>query len=322
MLLGDNTPMKKSGPGKAHREGLTLPQLFEMFPDEEAARTWFEKQVWPDGPTCPLCDGRKRVKATPNQKPLPYWCGGCRRHFSVRMGTAIERSRVPLRKWAIAIYLENTSLKGVSSMKLHRDLGVTQKTAWFMLHRIREAWAHGRDRMFSGPVEADESLFGGRLRNMHQKDRERHTARSNKVTVAGVLDRRRKQVVAKVLPDSRVPPIERFVRDNLDFGATLYTDEAVAYKDLLEFDHHSVNHSLLEFVRGPVHTNNLESFWSMLKRAYVGTYHHLSAKHLQRYVDEFAGRYGMRDLGTHMQMRLTAYGLVGRRLTYEELTKC
>ena len=313
--------MARQGPGKAHRAGITLAQLFEMFPDEESARLWFEEQLWPHGPECPKCCGREAVTATANQKPLPYWCGACRRHFSVRMGTAMERSRVSLRKWAIAIYLEMTSLKGVSSMKLHRDLGVTQKTAWFMLHRIREAWAHEASRKFSGPVEADESFFGGSLRNMHRAKKAHYTSTvENKTAVTAVLDRKSRQVRARVLPDGRKQTVERFVMGNLQDGATLYTDEGAAFQDLYELDHHSVNHAIHEYVRGPVHTNTLESFWSMLKRAYVGTYHHLSEKHLQRYVNEFAGRYGMRELGTHQHMRMTAYGLAARRLTYDDLT--
>ena len=321
MLLWDNTRMKKSGPGKAYRTGISLAQLFDLFPDEESARVWFEKQCWPEGPVCPLCGAQDRVKATPGQKPLPYWCGDCRRHFSVRMGTALERSRVSLRKWAIAIYLENTSLKGVSSMKLHRDLGVTQKTAWFMLHRIREAWAHDRARKFVGPVEADETYFGGLKKN---KPKHRRNVwgrgKAGKTPVAAILDRSTKQVVARVLPDNRVPTIEGFVRSNLRYGATLYTDEGTGYRDLWDFEHEAVKHSILEYVRGDVHTNSIESFWSMLKRAHKGTFHKMSVKHLQRYVNEFAGRYNMRELDTLQQMRMTAYGLVGRRLTYDRLT--
>lgn len=313
--------MKKSGPGKAYRRGLSLAQLFDLFPDEESARIWFEKQLWPHGPTCPLCGAQDRVKATVNQKPLPYWCGDCRRHFSVRMGTALERSRVSLRKWAIAIYLDATSLKGVSSMKLHRDLGVTQKTAWFMLHRIREAWSHEMRVQFTGPAEADETYFGGRKKNKPLSQREVWgRGLAGKTPVAGILDRRTKRVVAKVLPDNRHPTIKGFVRANLKEGATLYTDEGTGYRDLWDFDHEAVKHSILEYVRGPVHTNSIESFWSMLKRAHMGTFHKLSVKHLQRYVNEFAGRYNMRELDTHQQMRVVAYGLAGRRLTYDDLT--
>ena len=153
-----------SGPGKSHRKGISLLDLAEMFPTEEAATKWFEVQMWPVERGCPKC-GSVKTTETPNRKPMPYWCSDCRSYFSVRTGTALERSKVPLRKWAFAVYIITTSLKSVSSMKLHRDLGVTQKTAWFMLHRLREAWATGSDGMFEGPVEVDETYIGGLERN-------------------------------------------------------------------------------------------------------------------------------------------------------------
>ncbi len=151
---------KHKGPGKANREGVSIMELTALFPDEAAATAWFEALVWPDGRHCPRCGCTDTSEASATSG-LPYYCTGCHKPFSVRIGTALERSKVPLRKWVFAIYLEMTSLKGVSSMKLHRDLGVTQKTAWFMLHRIREAWGQARET-FAGPVEADEAYFGGR----------------------------------------------------------------------------------------------------------------------------------------------------------------
>ena len=142
--------MAHNAPGKAHRDGITVVQLADMFPSEEASRAWFESQVWPGGRHCPRCGSIKTKEAS--HKKMPYWCTDCRSYFSVKIGTVMEGSLLPLRKWAFAIYLHLTSLKGVSSMKLHRDIGVTQKTAWFMLQRIREAW------------ESDDPLFAARLR--------------------------------------------------------------------------------------------------------------------------------------------------------------
>lgn len=144
-------------PGKAHRKSISLMELTEMFPNEASAVAWFEAICWPDGRHCGKC-GSVNTREVPNAKPMPYWCGNCKSYFSVRTGTMLESSRLPLRKWAFAVYLYVTSLKGVSSMKLHRDLKVTQKTAWFMLHRLREAWGEsdGLPR-FSGPIEADET---------------------------------------------------------------------------------------------------------------------------------------------------------------------
>ena len=137
-------------PGKSHREGITLMQLADMFPDEDAARKWFEAIRWPDGRYCGHC-GSTETKEVPNAKPMPYWCKSCRSYFSVRTGTTIQNSRLPLRKWAFAVYLYVTNLKGVSSMKLHRDLGITQKTAWFMLHRLRDAWGESGLEAFTAP---------------------------------------------------------------------------------------------------------------------------------------------------------------------------
>ena len=162
--------MAKKAPGIAHREGITIVELMDMFPTEEAATEWFESVVWEDGRYCPKC-GSVETKEVPKAKPMPYWCKGCRSYFSVRTGTPMARSNVPLRKWATAIYLCLTSLKSVSSMKLKRDIGVSQPTAWFMLHRIREAWGTNDDEPFDGPVEVDETYMGGKRRNMSNAKR-------------------------------------------------------------------------------------------------------------------------------------------------------
>lgn len=148
-----------TAPGRHERKGITVMELAEMFPDEDAARTWFESKAWPDGRECPRCGNDETVKSS--HAKMPYWCGACRKYFSVRTGTVLETSNVPLRKWAWAIYLHLTSLKGISSMKLHRDIGVTQKTAWFMLQRIRKAFDDDDEPPFTGPIEVDESFFGG-----------------------------------------------------------------------------------------------------------------------------------------------------------------
>ena len=161
--------MAKKAPGKAHREGITVVEMIDMFQTEEAATAWFESVVWPDGERyCGKC-GSTRTREVPNAKPMPYWCTDCRSYFSVRTGTPLARSNVPLRKWAIAVYLCLTSLKSVASTKLARDIGVKQSTAWFMLHRIREAWGTGSGGPFDGPVEVDETYIGGRKKNMSKE---------------------------------------------------------------------------------------------------------------------------------------------------------
>ena len=165
--------LTKKAPGKSHREGISLIQLFKMFPDEHAAETWFEDQRWgkdKENLHCPRCGCTERIRPRESRKPMPWYCGDCSKYFSVRTGTCMEESRLPLQKWLFGIYLHMTSLKGISSMKLHRELDITQKTAWFLSHRIREAYETSSEP-FSGPVEADETYIGGKRKNMSKKRR-------------------------------------------------------------------------------------------------------------------------------------------------------
>ena len=309
--------MAHKAPGKAHREGITMVQLCDMFPTEESAREWFENQVWPDGRHCPRC-GSTRTKEASHKK-MPYWCTDCRSYFSVKTGSVMEGSLLPLRKWAFAIYLHLTSLKGVSSMKLHRDIGVTQKTAWFMLQRIREAWNSGDLEQFVGPIEVDETYMGGKERNKH-KSKKLKAGRGTvgKTAVVGAKDRKTNKIKAAVVKATDAKTLQGFVLATAIAGATVYTDDAAAYKGM-PFEHASVRHSVGEYVDGMAHTNGIESFWSMLKRAHKGVYYKISAKHLQRYVNEFAGRHGIRELGTLDQMQDVVVGMVGKRLMYRDL---
>ena len=304
-------------PGKAHRNGITILQLAAMFPDEQAAIDWFESRLWPNGRCCGHC-GSVRTREVPNRKPMPYWCTDCRSYFSVKTGTALERSKVPLRKWVFAVYICVTHLKSVSSMKLHRDLGVTQRTAWFMLHRLREAWTQQDADAFAGPVEADETFVGGKEKNKHKVDR-KHDGRGpvGKVAVAGVKDRASGKVRASVVADTSGPTLRGFVSTHTRPDAMVYTDGEPAYASLPH--HEAVKHSVGEYVRGMAHTNGMESFWSMFKRAYVGTFHRMSVKHLPRYVAEFEGRHNNRDRDTIDQMTDWVAGLVGKRLMYKQL---
>ena len=315
----------QKAPGKAHREGISVIELMDMFPDEDSARKWFEAAMWGDQRCCGKC-GSIKTREVPNAKPMPYWCTDCRSYFSVKTGTALERSKVPLRKWVIAIYLELTSLKSVSSLKLHRDIKVTQKTAWFMLHRIRQAWVakSDHDDNYAGPVEADETYVGGQRRNMSKakraalKDTGRGGLGSGKTAVLGVKDRASNEVRAKVIEKTDAETIQGFVTSHAAPSATVYTDEAKAYSGLSR-PHERVKHSIQEYVRGQVHVNGVESFWSMLKRAHKGTFHKISPKHLDRYVQEFAGKHNLRGADTVAQMIAVAAGLVGRRLMYADL---
>ena len=308
---------KQKAPGKAYREGISLMELTEMFPDEDAAVAWFEAQVWPNGRHCQHC-GSTNTRETPSRKPMPYWCTDCRSYFSVRTGTALQSSRLPLRKWAFAIYLVLTNLKSVSSLKLHRDLKVTQKTAWYMIHRIREAWGDDNDA-FDGPVEVDETYMGGRRTSLSRRERAKLKGRGpiGKTAVVGVKDRATNIVQARVVANVKAVTLQSFVMSHIKPGAQVFSDENAGYRGLP--NHDTVNHTIDEYVRGQVHVNGIESFWSMLKRAHKGTFHYISPKHLQRYVNEFAGKHSIRHQDTIHQMQGVVVGLVGRRLMYRDL---
>ena len=311
--------MTQRAPGRSERIGITLPELFRMFPDDETAEAWFIKVRWPDGVFCHECGGFN-IHLRKNRKPQPFHCRDCRRDFSVKKGTLMEGSNIGLQKWAIALYLFSTNLKGVSSMKLHRDLGITQKSAWHMAHRIRETW---QDNMFPfpGPVEVDETYVGGKVKNMTNAKRRKWegTGGTNKAVVVGAKDRATNQVRAKVVPNTGKRSLQGFVRENVEEGAEVYTDDHGAYRKMGGFRHEAVNHTIGEYVRDQIHTNGVESFWSMFKRGYMGTYHKMSFKHLDRYVGEFAGRHNIRPFHTEAQMEIMAMGFDGKRLRYKDL---
>ena len=317
--------MAHKAPGKAHRNGISLVELFRIFPDDDSAQAWLEEQRWGGEPWCPHC-GSFHVKHNPNNRSLPWRCAEreCRKKFSVRFATPMQGSPLGYQTWVVAIYLLTTSLKGQSSMKLHRDLNITQKSAWFLAHRIRKTFAEHVGEGFSGPVEVDETYVGGKRKNMSNAKRrelaEQGAGRGavGKTAVVGAKDRATKQVAARVVESTDKPTLQGFVAEHAAPDATVYTDEASAYEGM-PFDHETVKHSALEYVRGDVHTNGTESFWSMLKRAHTGIYHKMSPKHLDRYVQEFAGRHNLRDEDTFTQMGMVVRGLEGKRLTYATL---
>ena len=315
---------KKSpkAPGKAHRDGISLFDLERMFPDEAAAEHWLEKARWGDEDRpCPYCGsiGTYRVKS---RKPLPFRCRDCKRYFSVRVGTPLERSHIPLRKWVYGIYIWMTSLKGVSSMKLHRDLDISQRSAWFMAHRLREAFAFGGG-FFSGPVEIDEVYMGGKYRNMSKKRRKTMSGRGRgsggKSTIVGIKDRPTKQVAAQVVPNLKGETLRAYIMERIHPETTVYTDELRVYGSLNFEVHETVRHGINEYVRGDAHTNGIESFWSMLKRAHTGTFHKISTKHIHKYLAEFVGRHNLRDKDTLAQMEELVARMGGHRLLYKDL---
>ena len=206
-------------------------------------------------------------------------------------------------------------------MKLHRDLGITQKSAWHLAHRIRESWKKDKG-FFTGPVEVDETYMGGKERNKHNS-KKANAGRGpvGKTAVAGVKDRETNKVSATVIQGTTQENLEEFIQERVEPGSTVYTDDHSGYASLwTSFEHQSVRHSVREFVKGQAHTNGIESFWALLKRGYYGTYHRMSEKHLDRYVAEFSGRHNARPLDTIEQMAHMVKGLAGKRLRYRDLT--
>ena len=311
----------KGGPGKSYRKGISLIDLFNMFPDEVAARKWFEDNRWPDGNrTCPRCAGAD-TNSVPGDKPMPYWCKSCRAYFSVKIGTIMESSRLPLRKWAIAFYLFATNLKGVSSMKLHRDLGITQKSAWYMSHRIRETLNEETTQKFVGPVEADETYIGGLEKNKHaNKKLRKGRGAVGKTAVVGVKDRATNWVKTQVVEKTDASTLQGFVHRNTNVDTQVYTDEARAYEGLNR-PHEAVKHSIGEYVREQAHTNGMESHWALFNRGLMEVYHHVSVKHLGRYAGEFEVRHNARPLDTGKQLTAMVKGMDGKRLRYRDLIK-
>ena len=290
-----------------------------MFPDNESAEAWFVARRWPNVVCCPKC-GSVDVKPGAKRKGLPFRCRskGCETPFSVKYGTFMQSSKITYQEWLYALYLVATNLKGVSSMKLHRELKRTQKTAWHAAHRIRKVLDQGKS-LFAGPVECDESYFGGRRRNVPKSARANLAGRGpvGKVAVVGIRDRATNWVSAEVVNETDGATLQEFVMRQVVPGTTIYTDEARAYTHLP--NHELVKHSVAEYVCGQVHTNGIESFWAMLKRAHKGTFHRLSPKHLHRYVDEFVGLHNMRELDTLDQMAAIARRMENGQLRYRDL---
>ena len=310
--------MAKSGPGTHFRKGLSLIEITRMFPNDEAAEKWIAQCRWGGEPACPHC-ASVNVQTGAKHPSQPYRCRekGCRKFFSVKTDTAMAGSNLGYQVWAVAAYLLATGLKDQASMKLHRDLGISQKAAWFLAHRLRETWDE-HQAPFAAPVEVDETYIGGIEQNKHaHKKANLGRGPVGKAAVVGAKDRATGKVSARVVESTDKATLQGVVLQRVTDGAKIFTDEARAYDGLPNRE--TVRHSVSEYVNGQAHTNGMESFWGILKRGYHGTYHRMSPKHLQRYVNEFAGRHNIRPLNTIHQMRVIIQGLEGKRLRYRDL---
>lgn len=300
-------------------EFKSLVQMLERFPDEGSCVKYLQETRWRDGAFCPHCGCRKvyHFKDGINHK-----CADCRKRFSVKVGTIFEDSKIPLRKWFIAIYLITAHKKGISSLQLAADLDVTQKTAWFILHRLRFAT---QTKSFNAPlknmVEADESYIGGKERNKHADKRTPGTQGRNTDTKAAVvaLVERGGDVRAFHVEDVKSQTLKKLIVENVALGAVVMTDEYSAYNGLAPFyTHESVNHSDGHYVIGDAHTNTAEGFFSLFKRGLIGIYHYMSKKHLENYLSEFAFRYNLRN-AEHGTPFAVLMDNTGGRLTYKAL---
>ncbi len=303
----------------------TLQDAIEYFASPDNCREYLVAHRWPEGVTCPRC-GSKNVLF---QAKYNRWqCGSKHdlRQFTSKTGTIFEDSPLGLKQWLLAMWQVVNCKNGVSSYEIHRAIGVTQKTAWFMDHRIRVALGMATPDQFTGHVEADETFVGGLARNMHKDVKARRitgTGGKDKTAVMGILERgnddKHSRVRATVVPNRRKKAIQAEVRKHVQAGSALYTDALKSYDGLTEFEHGVVDHAV-QYVDGKIHTNGMENFWSLLKRGIKGTYVSVEPFHLFRYLDEQTFRFNNRKITDGERFGMAVDGIVGKRLTFDQLT--
>jgi transposase-like protein len=298
------------------RQEFDLAELIEQFGSEDRCHDYLEGLRWPDGVRCPRCESTKISRIA---KRRQFDCDSCRYQFSVRVGTLFHDSKLPLWKWFLAVYLMCESKKGISANQMKRTLGVSYKTAWYLCHRIRSATEGDEGDLLRGIIEADETFVGGVTRSRDKREAARQR-RDNKTVVLGAIERGGK-LRLRVAPDAGRGAIHAFLGDVVDPEAeAVYTDSWRSYRGIADNDtrHEYVNHAADEWVRGDVHTNTVENAWSLFKRSIVGSYHHLSVKHLPAYLDEMEWRFNNRE--NPFLFRDTILKLVeGDALPYREL---
>ncbi len=290
---------------------MNLVELVDRFHDEDKCRAYLEAQRWPDGLECPRCGGKTISRI---QKRRQLDCDSCRYRFSVTAGTIFHDSHLPLWKWFLAVYLIVESKKGISANQLKRTIGVSYKTAWYLSHRIRAALKEVDAQLLKGIIETDETFVGGKVEGMGRG----YT--NNKVIVVGAVQRDG-AIRLQVVKGRDKETLQGFIRENVA-GDTeaIYTDEWEAYTGVADHDtkHETVNHSEKEYVRGEVHVNSVENIWSLLKRSIIGSYHQVSAKHLDAYLDELEFRFNNRE-NPYMFRDAMLKMLVAETLPYERL---
>ena len=312
----------------------TLQEALIFFADENNCLSYLVEQRWPDGVMCPTC-GSREVHFLANQRRWKCRIKHERQQFSVKMGTVMEDSPISLTKWLPAMWMIANCKNGISSYELHRALGITQKSAWFMLHRVRLAMQDDSPEKLSGKIEADETFIGGSARFMH-KDRKEKTLRggrgtSGKAIVMGILERGDKKekskkqekiskVQAMVVNNTDRETLQTQVRNRVETGSDIYTDEHAGYEGLNdEYTHQVIAHAEA-YVRDHVYTNGIENFWTLLKRAIKGSYVAVEPFHLHRYVDEEAFRFNERKDTDNQRLTSVIRNTWGKRLTYKKLT--
>ena len=301
---------------------ISIPQLFRLFPTEQACIDWLEAARWNGKPVCPHCGGHENI-TQPASKPNTYWHKDCRKHFTVKTGTVMHSSKTDTRNWMLAIYYYMTGRKGISAMQLSKELGVQYRTAWHMGHRIREACKEGGDFMLNQVVEMDATYIGGKESNKHEsKKLKAGRGTVGKQAVMGMRERQGKVKALPVASESQ-KTVKQVVKAHVKPGSTVYTDDHGSYNVIgfMPFSHEAVKHSAKEYVNGMAHTNGIESVWALLKRSINGTWHHVSIKHLQRYINEATFRLneGNCEVDTIDRIRAVVAGMGGKRAPYREL---